>query len=77
MFPFVTCGFTGVTRPGYFVCEHVLQGEAIADIESALDDKVGFACCAECAKDDSDRAAYSLCCADCAEMNFAQKVGSA
>jgi len=77
LFPFVTCFLTGVTRPGYFICEHVLEGFAIAELEPASKDKIGFCCCAECAQEDSDRAAYSLCCADCAEMNFAQKVGSA
>jgi hypothetical protein len=78
MFPFVTCGFTGQSRPGYFVCEHVMNGTAaIADIEPASNEKGGFVCCASCALDDSQSASWMYCCGDCAEMNFPQRVGQA
>lgn len=77
MFPFVTCGFTGRIRPGYFVCQHVLDGAAIAELEIADKDKIGFVCCEACSAGDPECATYSLCCADCAELNFTRKVGQA
>ena len=84
MFPFVTCEFTGLARPGYAICGHVLHGAPIAELRPATEDEMGMACCMVCAAigQQSDRNLiterdFSLCCADCAEMNFGEKVGEA
>jgi len=83
MFPFVTCDLTGMTRPGYAICQHVLHGAPVAELREASDDEMGYACCLACARvltsiEEMATGDFSLVCADCAEMNhFGGNVGEA
>jgi hypothetical protein len=85
MFPFMTCDFTGSTRPGYAICHHVMHGAPVAELRPATADEMGSALCMICAAvgiggepEEVTGRAFELVCADCVEMmQFGEKVGRA
>ena len=83
MFPFITCEFTGIERPGYAICHHILRGAPIAEVREATEDQMGYACCVLCRgredqnEDELTARDFELVCADCWEMGMGQKIGRA
>jgi hypothetical protein len=90
MFPFIACELTGLERPGYAVCHHVLHGAEIAEVYPATEDQMGYVSCMLCRgrqdqnqedqnEDELTARDFELVCADCCEMGMlsGQKVGRA